>query len=291
MQVKAVAAEFAENGRMLGTTLLVDLPPPAPVPRGISRAPALAVFLPKEHGSWSLALEPLALGLLAAPSAAGPALATAALAGFLSRRPLTAAFLADSAERRRPARLALGLLGLLAIAGLMEAGLIGGPTRLWPLLLAAPLGGLFVYFDFQKETRAASAELVGCATFAFLPAALASLAGWSTPAALALTAVALARSIPTVLTVRTYLRLEKQPPPDPVVPLLSSGLALGGLGLLASFQLVPWLAAGFMALLLLRTGWLVSAHRPSLPAKRLGLIEALLGLAYISTVALAYRAL
>ncbi len=289
MQVKAVVAGLAENGRMPGTTLLVDLPPPALVPRGINRTPEVAVFLPKEHGSWSLALEPLALGLLVAPSYAGTALATAALAGFFLRRPLKAAFLADSADRRRPARLALGLLGLLAVAGLLEAGLIGGPGGLWPLLLAAPLGGLFVYFDILKETRAAAAELVGCATFAFLPAALASLAGWSAPAACTLTALALARSIPTVLTVRTYLRLEKQLQPDLVVPLLSSGLALVGLGLLASFQLVPWLAAGFMALLLLRTSWLVSALRPALPAKRLGMIEAFLGLAYIGTIVLAYH--
>ena len=50
-----------------------------------------AVFLPREHGSWSLALEPLALGLLVVPSAAGAALAAAALAGFFARRPLKAA--------------------------------------------------------------------------------------------------------------------------------------------------------------------------------------------------------
>ena len=38
--------------------------------------------LPKEHGSWSLALEPVAFGLLVAPSAAGAALALAAGLGF-----------------------------------------------------------------------------------------------------------------------------------------------------------------------------------------------------------------
>ncbi|MGH8022300.1 MAG: YwiC-like family protein [Limisphaerales bacterium] len=43
---------------------------------------------PKEHGSWFLALEPVALGMLAAPSGAGAALAVAASSGFLLRRPL-----------------------------------------------------------------------------------------------------------------------------------------------------------------------------------------------------------
>ena len=43
---------------------------------------AIKLTLPNEHGSWSLALEPLALGLLVAPSAAGAALGLAAACGF-----------------------------------------------------------------------------------------------------------------------------------------------------------------------------------------------------------------
>ncbi|MES1167658.1 MAG: YwiC-like family protein, partial [Oleiharenicola lentus] len=54
--------------------------------------PATAIFLPREHGSWFLVLEPLALGLLVAPSSAGGALAVATLAAFFMRRPLKPAF-------------------------------------------------------------------------------------------------------------------------------------------------------------------------------------------------------
>lgn len=70
-----------------------ELPFPASVASGPLVRPASVgtVFLPKEHGSWSLALEPLALGLLVAPSLAGGALAGAVLAGFFARRPLKAA--------------------------------------------------------------------------------------------------------------------------------------------------------------------------------------------------------
>src|SRR5688572_31965504 len=93
------------------------------------RAPVQSVFLPKEHGSWSLALEPLALGLLIAPSWAGGALAGAVLAGFFVRRPLKAAFTADL-QRRREARGGLALLGMLALAGLFEAGVLGGWSAL-----------------------------------------------------------------------------------------------------------------------------------------------------------------
>ena len=69
-----------------------------------------ALLLPREHGSWSLALEPLALGLIAAPSWPGAALALAALALFFARRPWQAARAGD--VRLRPA------LGALAAPAL-----------------------------------------------------------------------------------------------------------------------------------------------------------------------------
>jgi hypothetical protein len=60
----------------------------ATVSESFSVREIIKLILPKEHGSWSLALEPLALGLLAAPSLAGGPLAIAAIAGFFLRRPL-----------------------------------------------------------------------------------------------------------------------------------------------------------------------------------------------------------
>ena len=58
---------------------------------------------PKEHGSWSLALEPVALGLIAAPSLGGIALGMAVMAGFFARRPLKIAV-----GDRNPARREIG---------------------------------------------------------------------------------------------------------------------------------------------------------------------------------------
>jgi YwiC-like protein len=264
-------------------------PPDVLRPAGPDGAlPPVTVFLPKEHGSWSLALEPLALGLLLAPSAAGAALATAAIAGFFARRPLKALFHAES-KHHRTAFPVLVLLATLAVAGLGEAALLGGPAALWPLLLAVPFGGLFAYFDAQGDSRAAVAELAGCATFAFLPVALATLAGWPVPAALALAGLSLGRSLPTVLTVRTYLRLSKQPAPKIWVPLAGGVAAVGLIGSLADRQLVPSLAVGLAGLLLLRTLFLVTKFRPAWPARRVGFLEAGLGLLYVAGLALAYR--
>lgn len=258
-------------------------------PRPGSGVSGSALFLPKEHGSWSLALEPLALGLLVAPSSAGAALALAALAAFFARQPMKAALSPEFTRRRRTARETVVLFSALAVAGLVETLVLGGVAALWPLLLAAPFGALFAFFDLQNDSRAAAAELAGSATFAILPAAFATLAGWPGPAALALAALALARSVPTVLTVRTCFRLGKGQKTDARLPLAAAALALGLIGFLATQPLVPWLAVGLAALLLVRTVFLATPLRPAWPARRVGIMEAVLGVVYVGTLALAYR--
>ncbi|MBI4622216.1 MAG: YwiC-like family protein [Verrucomicrobia bacterium] len=69
------------------------------------------LVLPKEHGSWAFAFEPIALGLLIAPSAAGGWLAPALASAFFARRPLRTA-LGDA----RPAYRAAARRALLAAA-------------------------------------------------------------------------------------------------------------------------------------------------------------------------------
>lgn len=258
----------------------------SPAPSGRPAAPVpVTVFLPKEHGSWSLAFEPLALGLLLAPSAPGGALLAAAMAGFFARRPLKAAFAAPHSGRRRDAREALVMLLALVMTGAFEVLVLGDFTALWPVLLALPCGALFAYFDGQGEGRAAAAEVAGSATFALLPALFASLAGWSAPAALALATLALVRSVPTVLTIRTFLRQRKGERVSGLVPVLA---AIAGLLLVLRLTregLLPWLAGVAAAVLLARTLWLTSPWRPTWTARQAGIAETMLGLAYCGLLA------
>ena len=253
------------------------------------RRSTASTFLPLEHGSWSLALEPLALAMLVAPSSAGVALTASVLAAFFARRPFKTTMGRSSSEGPRPGRSALILFTVLASAGLGETLLLARPAALWPLLLTVPCGTLFVYFDTQGESRAAAAELAGSAAFALLPVALATLAGWRISAALALATLSLARSLPTVLTVRTYLRLQRAKPAAPLIPLLVAALALGAILLFTRSRLAPWLAVCSVVLLLVRAGWLLGSWRPTWTARRIGLTEALVGLLYVMTVAFAYH--
>ncbi len=247
------------------------------------------LLLPKEHGSWSLAFEPVALGLLVAPSWAGAALALAAAAGFFLRRPLKLAVTLPAGDpRRAAARPWVAVLLLAAVTGLAGAARLGSFPALWPLLLAAPCGLLFVWFDLRQGMREAEAELAGSAAFAVLPAAFATLAGWSAPAALALAVVMLARSVPTVVTVRTFLRLGKGRPASPWPALATAGLALAVIAALAHRELVPVAAVVLALVFTLRTAWLVTRLRPDWPAKRVGILEAALGVAMLAVLVVAY---
>lgn len=248
------------------------------------------LLLPREHGSWSLAFEPVVLVLLVAPSAAGAALALAAGAGFFTRRPLKLALtLPSSNPRRSPARIAAICFALMAGAALAGAVMLGSLPRLWPLLLVIPFGALFLWFDLRNAMREAEAELAGSAAFALLPAAGATLAGWPAPAALALAALALARSVPTVVTVRTYLRLNKGEPTRALMALAAVSVAFALVSILTLQGLVPAMAVAVSAMLWVRTGWLLSGLRPDWPARKVGVMEAVLGVVQLGILTAAYH--
>jgi hypothetical protein len=260
------------------------LPPPTrPVRRAVA-APA-SIFLPKEHGSWSLAFEPLALGMVLAPSAAGVALLAAAMAGFFARRPLKAAFAAQHSERRRDARETVVLLLTLAMVAGFEVIVLGDPVALWPVLLALPCGLMFAYFDGQGEGRAAAAEVAGSAAFAMLPAVFATLAGWPPAAALSLAALALVRSVPAVLTIRTFLRQRKGEPASSLIPVMSAVIGLALLLQFAAAGAMPVAATVGAGVLLARTLWLVGPWRPAWSARTAGMVETALGLLYCGYLA------
>jgi hypothetical protein len=247
------------------------------------------LLLPKEHGSWSLAFEPVGLALLVAPSGAGAALAAAVAAGFFTRRPLKLACTLPAADPRRATAGWLAVVGTtLTGAALLGCAILGGWRDLWPLLLAVPFGAAFLWFDLRNEMREAEAELAGSIAFALTPAAFAILAGWTPAPALALAGLTLARSVPTVLVVRTYLRLGKGQPAGVLTSLIGSTLALLVVAALGWARLVPFAAVALGLVFWLRGCWLVTAFRPAWTARRVGLLEAVLGALQVGVLAVVY---
>lgn len=247
------------------------------------------LVLPKEHGSWSLALEPVAFGLLAAPSLGGVALAAAAVAGFFARRPLRTAMGDARPERREAARRATVACGTVALAAWFGAMAFGGIGWLAWLVPTALAGAIFVHFDLQKAGREQQAEVAGAFAFAWLPAAFAVLAGWAWPGAAALGVVMIARSVPTVLTVRGTIRARKTGRSVPALPVLATVLAAAAVFALARADLAPWTPFVLSVVLAARAFGLLVYPRPQFRASTIGIIEAGFGVLYVVVVALAWR--
>lgn len=239
------------------------------------------LVLPKEHGSWSLAFEPVALGLLAAPSAGGGWLAVAVAAAFFARRPLRIAWRDADGDRRAAARNAFGVCaGAAAVAFGLAVAAAGVAWTVW-LAPTALAGAVFLGFDLRNAGRDGLAEVTGAAAFGFLPAAFAVVAGWSAVNALLLGAVMLGRAVPTVLSVRAFLRAAKTGELHSGSALAATGLALLAGVLLWWAEFVPAAWVILLALLALRTAALLVFPRPQLRPRTVGMVEAVAGIVFV----------
>lgn len=259
-----------------------------PVPR--VRWKVLA--LPNEHGAYAFVLEPALLGLLAAPSRAGAALAVAGFAALLLQHPLSLA-LADLRRGRRYPRtlpavaLAVGY-ALLTCGALLAAAALGAGTGAFLVLASAlPLAALQLAFDARNRGRAVLPELVGAVALASLAAAIVLAGGGSMALGLSLWCLMAARAVPSILYVRTRLRQQRAQRAAPRLAVALHAavlLPLAGLvafGPLPALSLVAFLALLARAVLGLRPG--APAVRPS----RTGVLEMGYGLMTVMTVGLA----
>jgi hypothetical protein len=248
--------------------------------RSVSPAPQIrwkSVALPAEHGGWSFLFEPVALGLLLAPSPAGAFLAVAVTGAFLLRHPLKLA-LVDRRRGRRFARTSLAerfalLYGVIAIVGVVVAYRSAGADPFVPLLLAAPLVAVQLVFDAANRSRDWIPEVAGPAALAAVSASLAVAGGWPLASALPLWAIMAARAVPAVIYVRARLRLEKRQPFNRTPVLITHGAALlVALGLAAT-ELAPIPAVVALTILLIRAIYGLSPRPQPTPAKIIGLQE------------------
>ncbi len=132
-----------------------------------SREPDLLrkVGLPREHGGWSLVLEPAILGLLLRPSAAAVLLVLAAPVAFLLRTPLRIV-LVDVYRRRRLHRtnVAIALAGLEAtvvVVLVVAASWLARAAFWFPAIIATPFVALAFLFEARSRGRRLLPEWAG----------------------------------------------------------------------------------------------------------------------------------
>lgn len=239
-----------------------------------------SVALPTEHGGWGFTLEPIILGLLAAPSATGWEIAAAALGVFLARRPVKI-FSTDVVRGRWLPRSTIAFVVALAYGSLALTGAIGaivttdGPFW-WPLLAAAPFAIYSLRADAHSQNRALLPELSGSIAMGSTVAAITIGAGWSWVPAFGLWLVLAARDVAAIVLARGQVRRFKNKPVDTTRIFLVQFAAIGGVAVAAATGIVPWL--GVVAIALLAIVSVTSLMRPPVPARVVGWTQMGVGL-------------
>ena len=244
---------------------------------------------PKEHGSWSLAFEPIALSLLLAFSVPGALFAVVLIAVFFARRPMRIVRVERRRDRRLAAWEALGGCAVTVIAAGIAAVALGGTAWLMWLVPMALCGGVFAWFDVRGAGREEAAEIAGAAAFALAPAAFAALAGWTRIESVALAILAVGRAVPSVMCVRAFLRAAKTGVPRDAPALVVAVVAVVAAAILFERKVAPLAALLAMIVFATRAFALLVVVRPAWRARTVGIVDAVLGIGFVAVMAVAWR--
>jgi len=251
-----------------------------------------SVALPSEHGGWGFLVEPILLGLLVAASVSGLILSVAMLSAFLIHQPLKLA-LRDHVKGRRSPRTAwaerfVAGYGFIAIVLLCMVALNADLRFVVPLLLALPFLLVQVWYDARNQSRALIPEVCGAVALGSTACAIAILDGWTLVAALPLWLIVSSRSIPSILYVRTRLKLEHGKPIYPYSIWIAHGAAFFMLTTMSAAHAIPTAVSGAFALLLVRALVGLSNYRKPRPAKQIGFLELAYGFFVVTLTAIGY---
>ena len=251
-----------------------------------------SIALPAEHGGWGLTLEPIALGLLVAPSLSGFFLALASFAGFLAYQPFRI-FWKEQNKGRRSSRRVFAQRFLLVFSGISIFSLLiviltDGWLPLLPLAAATPLLIIFLSYDLSGPKRSWQAEISASVLFSSVSAGIAIASGWSLLDSLALWAVIIARAVPSILYIRARIKLEKGKPIKRSLPITAHLLSFAFVFSIVWLGYLPWLTLLPFAILILRAVIGLSAFRRPLKIKTIGFIEIGLGVFTVISIYLGF---
>jgi len=262
-------------------------------PERATAVPWKAVALPSEHGGWGFLAEPVILGLVLAPSAAGASLALAALAAFLGRHPLRLLLI----DRRKGLRYPRTVLAKRVLAGdallallLFATALALAPAPFWlPLAVAAPIGIVALAFDARGRSREALPEVAGSVALGASATVIALAGGADAGAAWSAWALLALRAMCSVLYVRARIRLDRGLPAGSRLALAGHAAAVALAVGLARLGCAPSLAAVAFVALLGRAAWGLSRWRRPIRPQALGFQELGYGVLTLALLAIGYR--
>ena len=257
-----------------------------------SRIPAKSVALPVEHGAWGFLFEPLLAGLLIAPTVGGGFLSIMIVGAFLCRQPLKFVF-GDLKSGKRLPRTAVATRWLVYFSAIAAFGLAGSlvtadPRAFIPLIISAPIAIYLIVQDASRKSREMVPELFAASVLSTSIASLSLAAGSGYLFAGAMWLTMTARLIPSVIYVRTRLRLEKKKEYSKVSSLATHVAAVTALAALYFVGLGSVLTIAIAGFLLVRSITGLSSARNKMTAKQLGVREVIYGVVYALSVVVGY---
>jgi YwiC-like protein len=247
-----------------------------------------SVALPVEHGGWALTLEPALLGLLVAASGAGWCLAAAALVAFVARTPLKVV-LVDRWRKRSLGRTAtaawLAAVELVALGILVTAAAVFAAAPFWwPLVAAAPLVGVELWFDMRSRSRRLAPELAGAIGVSAVVAMIVLAAAVGSRLALGLWLILAARVITSIPFVRGQIAVAHQR------PVAGRGLLTADVSALViavgAVALQPSLVLGAVAIAAVVAFQRVTARRPVPAITVIGVRQMVAGIVVVAATAI-----
>ncbi len=248
------------------------------------------VSIPTEHGGWSLTAEPVVLGLLVAWSWPGLALGLAAVLVFLARTPL-AVVLVDRWRRRwlDRSRLAARIAGVelvvVVVLGTLAAFTSSSRWFWVPVVAAAPLVGVELWFDMRSRSRRLLPELAGTIGIGSVAAAIVLAAGASAALAVGLWVVVSARAAAAIPYARGQVFRARGRPVTRWHSDFAQALAVVAVGLAWALGAIP--AAPVVAMAAIAACNVLAIRGRVRPAVVIGVQQMIFGVAVVAVTAVA----
>ena len=250
----------------------------------IERISVKSVAMPREHGGWGLTIEPGLLGLLVAPSWAGLYLGLAALVAFVARTPVKLVLVDRWRGRFLPrTRLALvvAIVEVAVLVSLVMAAVVLASDSTWwlPMVAVAPLVGVELWYDMRSRGRRLVPELAGAVGITGIAAMVALAGGAEAALAVGLWAVLAGRALTSIPWVRVQIMRFLGRPFSATAAVIGDvgAAAAAGLAVALTVDLIVGAAALVGMIVLQRV---VGAGAPR-PAKKIGIMQMILGLALV----------
>jgi hypothetical protein len=227
------------------------------------------------------------LGLLVAPSVAGAMLGTATIVAFLLRTPLRVVLVDRHRdrvlERTRVARRVAIVEAIVVLVLVAGAALTTTHRFWWPLLVAAPLVALELWFDMRSRSRRLVPELAGAIGVCAASAVIVIAGGEPDAIAVGVWLILAARSASAIPHVRDQIarmhHRRTHPATVAVADVAAIALAAAAVALDTAF-----LAGAISVVVLVAVQW--AAARRELPVEVLGVGQTVAGLAVVVVTAM-----